>query len=368
MRYWIDLFTWTTWQEFLKAGGEVSGFRERRWRTVQKMRPGDLLLCYMTGLSRFFAILEITGKPYQDSTSIWSETVFPARVPVRVMLELEPEYAVPVKLLSDRLSYFQDMKSPHSWTGHFLGSPTEERSSDAEVIIEAMREAAEKPEYREFDPHKLERRVPVYETEEGVVTIPENEDEEANYHQRSEAVEATGVTHEEIQWLLLNLGSEMGLDVWVARNDRGKGYQGMPFESIPRLRQALPTQFDDATNKTIELIDVLWLQGNAIAAAFEIEHTTSVYSGLLRMSDLISMQPNLNIRLYIVAPDERWEKVYREINRPTFTRSLKPPLTEICQFIPYSALRAKLEQVRDILPYIRPDFLDTISESMEAGS
>jgi hypothetical protein len=65
----------------------------------------------------------------------------------------------------------------------------------------------------------------------------------------------------------------------------------------------LPLQFDEVTNRTIELIDVLWLRGNAIVAAFEIESTTSIYSGLLRMSDLITTQPNLNIPLYLVAPD-----------------------------------------------------------------
>ncbi|MEW6578261.1 MAG: EVE domain-containing protein [Chloroflexota bacterium] len=366
MRYWLDLFTWTTWREHKDAGAKVSGFRERRWRTVQRMKPGDLLLCYMTGLSRFFAILEVTGEPYRDSATLWSEATFSARVPVKVVLELTPEYAVPVKMLSDRLSYFQNMRSPHSWTGHFRGSPTGVNLRDAQVIIEALREAERNPVYREFDPRKLERRVPVYETEQGVVTIPEDEENETSqieaYYSGEDAV-----THEEIQWLLLNLGSQMGLDVWVARNDRGKSYQGMSFEAIPRLRQFLPTQFDDATNKTIELIDVLWLRGNAIVAAFEIEHSTSVYSGLLRLSDLISMQPNLNIRLYIVAPDDREDKVFREVNRPTFTRSLKPPLTEICQFIPYSALRAKLEKIKDVLPYVRPDFLDTISESLEAS-
>src|SRR4029450_13486260 len=49
--YWLDLFTGTTWEEFLAAGGEVSGFRERRWKTVQQMKPGDYLLCYRTGSS-----------------------------------------------------------------------------------------------------------------------------------------------------------------------------------------------------------------------------------------------------------------------------------------------------------------------------
>jgi hypothetical protein len=46
--YWLDLFTGTIWEEFLAAGGEVSGFRERRWKTVQQMKPGDYLLCYLT--------------------------------------------------------------------------------------------------------------------------------------------------------------------------------------------------------------------------------------------------------------------------------------------------------------------------------
>lgn len=50
--YWLDLFTWETWQEFLKSGGNVSGFRESRWKTVQRFKPGDYLLCYLTGVSR----------------------------------------------------------------------------------------------------------------------------------------------------------------------------------------------------------------------------------------------------------------------------------------------------------------------------
>ena len=94
MNYWLDLFTWKTWQEFLDAGGEVSGFRDSRWKTVKKMKKGDLLLCYMTGISRFFAILEVTGKPFRSEKPIWAESVFPSRIPVRVVLELEPEYAI----------------------------------------------------------------------------------------------------------------------------------------------------------------------------------------------------------------------------------------------------------------------------------
>ena len=46
MKYWLDLFTGTTWSEFRKAGASVSGFRNRMRRTVANLQPGDVLLCY----------------------------------------------------------------------------------------------------------------------------------------------------------------------------------------------------------------------------------------------------------------------------------------------------------------------------------
>jgi hypothetical protein len=42
-------------------------------------------------------------------------------------------------------------------------------------------------------------------------------------------------------------------------------------------------------------------------AAFQIEITTSIYSGLLRLADLLARQPNLNITLFLVAPEDRVE-------------------------------------------------------------
>jgi len=55
---------------------------------------------------------------------------------------------------------------------------------------------------------------------------------------------------------------------------------------MPQRRDHLPQQFDPVTSRTIELTDVLWLDGDAIVAAFGIESTTSIYSGMLRMSDV----------------------------------------------------------------------------------
>jgi hypothetical protein len=161
--------------------------------------------------------------------------------------------------------------------------------------------------------------------------------------------------------MLLKLGSDLGLDVWVARNDRSRSANGKSFVDLPRMRRDLPRQFDEVTSRTIELIDVLWLRGNAIVAAFEIESTTVIYSGLLRMSDLLAMQPNLNIPLYVVAPDERRDKVKVEVNRPTFNR-LSPPLSEACRFISFSTLRERLPTFAPIVQYLKPDVLEDLSE------
>ncbi|HEX5424413.1 MAG TPA: hypothetical protein VFW94_12770 [Candidatus Acidoferrales bacterium] len=51
--YWLDLFTAVTWQEFLDAGATVSGFRESRWKAVQKVKVGDYRMA--TGVSQILA-------------------------------------------------------------------------------------------------------------------------------------------------------------------------------------------------------------------------------------------------------------------------------------------------------------------------
>jgi len=168
--------------------------------------------------------------------------------------------------------------------------------------------------------------------------------------------------HTEIQYLLLDLGSKMGLDVWAARNDRNKQFNGESFFSLKGILSDLPLQFAEQTNRTIKNIDVLWLKKNTIVAAFEIESTTSIYSGLLRMSDLVAMQPNINIPLFIVAPEERRKKVIAEVNRPSFN-VLEPPLNDICRYISFKRLKEEFENIKKIIRFIKPEWLQDVSES-----
>ena len=137
------MFTGTTWQEFLDAGASVSGFRKGRWRTVQQLKPGDYFLCYLTGVSRFIGVLEVTSEPYWDETSRWKDDVFPGRVQVKVVDVLTPETAVPIHNLREQLTIFRNLQNPNAWTGHVRGSPARWKLSDGEAVVYAVREAAE---------------------------------------------------------------------------------------------------------------------------------------------------------------------------------------------------------------------------------
>jgi type II restriction enzyme len=123
--------------------------------------------------------------------------------------------------------------------------------------------------------------------------------------------------HTHLQWLLATIGRHLGYRVWIASNDWGKAHEGETLGSLSE--PALPALgVNGQARRLVSLIDVLWLRGEGeVAAAFEVEHTTSVYSGLLRMADLASLSPNLRFPLYVVAPKERLDKVRRELSRPT---------------------------------------------------
>jgi hypothetical protein len=69
-----------------------------------------------------------------------------------------------------------------------------------------------------------------------------------------------------------------------------------------------------------ENIDVGWRQEFRIGAAYEIENSTSIYSGLLRFADLNILAPNTLYPMFIVAPGERRGRVRDQLVRPAFRR------------------------------------------------
>lgn len=150
-------------------------------------------------------------------------------------------------------------------------------------------------------------------------------------------------THTEIQGWLRELGHALGFDVWIAAND-----QGRPL-GTGQLGDGCLSQLPESVSQSpgadaIRLIDVLWLDRSSreVLAAYEVEHTTSIYSGIVRMLDLALGTPASATRgLFLVAPDSREADVRAQLQRPAFRHVADLRV----RFLPYSELENHRESV-----------------------
>jgi hypothetical protein len=226
------------------------------------------------------------------------------------------------------------------------------KAADGETITLALQDAKDDPVERPLGRLAKShiKAVPHHEAADGIVVVPEDDESEAPKEQTARARSTPRFnicwSSSARTWASTSTSSVMTRAVW----------NGHRLGDMPRRRERLPQQFDPVTNRTIELIDVLWLDGNAIVAAFEVESTTSICSGLLRMSDLLARQPNISVPLFLVAPEERRDQVVRQVNRPT-------PLVDVCRYISFEGLREALTAARDYISFLKPAWLQTISES-----
>ena len=349
MAYLLNLFTTNTWERFQKAGETVTGFRERHRRIAhERVKQGDILICYLTGLSRWCGLLQVESAVFVDDSQIFDDPdPFTVRFCVKPIVVLDPELAVPIReervwrALTITQAY--DQGGGH-WTGFFRTSLNQFEVSDGQFLAELLRGQLDKPTAYPFtdkDRRELTRRKKVRTLDRAVeVEVPD--DEEDSPEQESTPKEISGATdsRESIlyQAKISSIGAEMGFHIWTPRSDKARVFEHVDKSKHKMFLDDLPLNYDDTTLKTVEQIDVLWLKGRSMARAFEIEHTTAIYSGLLRMADLLALQPNMDIRLHIVAPSEKRDKVLREIRRPVFSLLESGPLYEKCSYLSYDSV------------------------------
>ena len=128
--------------------------------------------------------------------------------------------------------------------------------------------------------------------------------------------------HTEMQYHLLKIGNALGYDVIAASNDRSRQHCGNSFSFIS-LQQFPEISLDKETLNTVKLIDVLWFQKstNNVIAAFEVEKSTSIYSGILRLTDLSYTIADGDKVFYLIVPDKREKDVCMQLCRPAIKQN-----------------------------------------------
>ncbi|HTB81465.1 MAG TPA: hypothetical protein VK717_11320 [Opitutaceae bacterium] len=171
----------------------------------------------------------------------------------------------------------------------------------------------------------------------GAASYPEQSVEKANRAEENAPESTPGEEPKEsahvwMQWTLLRMGRQAGQKVWAPRSDQSRITTAHNFTDFePTFASGLDTQV-----KYVENIDVVWKEEFRIDAAFEVENSTSIYSGLLRFADLTMVAPNTHYPLFIVAPEERKNRVREQLVRPTF-KHLR--IAEKVRFLSYEKVR-----------------------------
>lgn len=368
MTYYINLFSPETYEAFTKSDQSISGFRVRQENAASKIKVGDKLICYMTKLSRWIGVFEVESKYFQDSSPIFypNDDPFTIRFKVKPLAWLPKERALPIRSdkIWNNLSFTKgyDINSSF-WTGKLRNSLNILDEKDGKFLEQVILDQVNsdqifeinEQEYEKLVTHKVRRVDKVIS-----VTVPQD----SLIENKKDAFSPPADIREsiKIQTLLAKIGIQMGLKIWLPRNDRNSVISELKDEFAP-IVDILPLNYDETTLKTIEQIDVLWLKGRSIVRAFEVEHTTSIYSGILRMADLLALQPNMDIKLHIVAPDERREKVFQELRRPVFSLLERGPLSESCTYLSYESVKDLSKEKH--LPHLSDSVLDEYAEPAE---
>lgn len=367
MNYYIDLFSPETAKAFSNSSKEISGFRISRKTYVenQGIGPGDKFICYCTKIQRFIGVLEIVSNFFIDETPIFtdSEDPFVLRFKVKLIAWLPLEKSIPVhdQTIWSNLSFTKNLSlDSNRWTYMVFSSPRLWLKEDCVFLEKKLLEQSQTLKdypFTEHDEKKIKTpKIRISSKKEISVSVPENEDETIISSEPKEKEQRDSI---KIQAKLSEIGEKLGFKIWLPASDRARVVE-LWKQKADVLLDELPLVFDDTTLKTIKNIDVLWIKGRSIVRAFEVEDTTSIYSGILRMADLLSLQPMLDIKIHIVAPDSRRDSVFQQITRPVFAVMEKGPLSELCSFISYDSVIqiSKENKLKHMTDTIVDDFIE----------
>lgn len=120
-------------------------------------------------------------------------------------------------------------------------------------------------------------------------------------------------THEAAEAILLKLGNLLGYDTYTP--DASKTFNGEKLGDIATLEE-LPDFTNAKIMESVQNIDVVWLKDEWPEFFFEVEHTTGVTSGLLR----IYQAEKINAKFFIVGPTDVLKKYEREVEKAPFHR------------------------------------------------
>ncbi len=142
--YWIVVGSPENYTRSRELGYSQQGIKSRHRKKAERMRPGDKLVYYLTGIKAFGGVSTITSEFYESHVRIWAsgdpkkaEEDYPFRVKTEPDVVLSVEDAVPAEPIARQMTYVQKWPAAN-WTLAFQGNVHVIDKSDFELIRDAI--------------------------------------------------------------------------------------------------------------------------------------------------------------------------------------------------------------------------------------
>jgi hypothetical protein len=309
----------------------------------ERVHPGDIFLCYCKAPAmRWIGALRVTSEVFQSDEPVWGltetgESRYPWRYRVEPIVALDPLRGVPGAEVAPELEFLRRLKQ---WGTFLQRSLNRVPDKDGEALVKFLQEP------RAATPITLPKQA---RRPRSGSQVPERGllDAQATTLELAPPLDEDTVaseprTHIEIQAKLRDIGLYEGFDVWVA--DRGTEWNGRLLGE--GCLTDLPVVAADRTRTVMRNIDVIWFRRGAghPVRFFEIEHSTSVYSGLLRFNDVMIDFP-IPEAFVVGDGDKTRAKFEREISRRTFEHS---GLRTVTKFLFYEQVRETWKRYAEV--------------------
>jgi len=260
---------------------------------IKEIQPGDVIVYYCKGDYVIKGIYEIVRQVFGKEKK-WEYSPF--QFEIKPVKELDDP--VNFKSLVSSLELFEGLSDIRWWGSYLQG------------VVNSIRLLSD------HDFSLIEKSI-VQASRQTKVDEEEEKQNISDYRQ-----------HLRIQHKIAEWGLKSGYRVHVAINDRSK-----IKENLPSILEDMPNFLRDDVIDIAKRVDILFFEKDRdiLTHAFEIEHTTNIYSGLLRLNDIAESLPSERVKFNIISNSINKDKFNREIIRPSFRLLRKYD----CKFIDY---------------------------------
>jgi len=144
-RTWILTGSLENFRISAARGFDLIGFKQRRRRQAEQMRPGDEVAFYVTGVQEFGALARVRSEMFEDRSPIWprgdKQEDYPWRVDAEPVVVLAEERFVPAVELVGDLEHARKWPREH-WHLAFQGQLRTVGEADARLLRDRLEAAS----------------------------------------------------------------------------------------------------------------------------------------------------------------------------------------------------------------------------------